>query len=104
MKYDNQTDGVLQDTEPEQDTAATLGGMAKREIECPLRIKVSFTGSRVKLLDPDNFAGSCKDLLDGLRHAGFIPDDAASAIIFETAQERVRKYKDEKTEIEIVYP
>ena len=104
MIYDDQTCSVVQNTEPEHNTPPALGGVAEGKGQSATRIRVKFTGFRVKLLDPDNFAGSCKDLLDGLRHAGLIPDDAASAITFQTQQERVRHYKEEKTEIEIVYP
>ena len=104
MSYDTQTCPELQDAEPEHYAPPALGGVAEREGKSAARIKVGFIGFRVKLLDPDNFAGSCKDLLDGLRHAGLIPDDTASAITFETTQERVRHYTQEKTEIEITYP
>ena len=65
------------------------------------RVRVRFTGYRVRCLDPDNFAGSCKDLLDGLRHAGLIPGDEHWRIIFETAQEKVATYSQEITLIEI---
>ncbi len=65
------------------------------------RTRISFVGYRVRLLDPDNFAGSVKDLLDGLRHAGIISDDTPDKIVLETAQEKVGRYCDERTVITI---
>ena len=72
-----------------------------RETKGFQRVRVRFTGYRVKLLDPDNFAASCKDLLDGLRHARLIPGDEPWTITFETAQEQVQHYSQERTIIEI---
>ena len=70
----------------------------KESVPRPL---VRFTGYRVRPLDPDNFAGSVKDLLDGLRYAGLIPGDEPWRIRLETLQERVRHFSQEKTVIEI---
>lgn len=63
--------------------------------------RVCFTGFRVRPLDPDNFAGSIKDLLDGLRHAHVIEGDEPWRITLETKQVRVRSFKEEKTVIEV---
>ena len=104
MSYGDQHCGQLQNAEFKFDAPPALGSVAEGKAKSAARIAVSFVGYRVHLLDPDNFAGSCKDLLDGLRHAGLIPDDTAGAITFQTEQERVRKYKEEKTGIKIVYP
>jgi len=68
------------------------------------RVIVRFIGFRVRPLDPDNFAGGCKDLLDGLRHSGLIPGDEPWKIDFQTRQEKVKTYAEEKTVIEIQYP
>jgi len=68
------------------------------------RTVVRFIGYRVRPLDPDNFAGGCKDLLDGLRHAGIIQGDEPWRIIFETTQEKVKTYAEERTVIEIETP
>jgi hypothetical protein len=68
------------------------------------RTRVRFTGYRVRPLDPDNFAGSVKDLLDGLRHAHLIEGDEPWRIDFETAQKKVKSFKEEKTMIEIETP
>jgi hypothetical protein len=40
-------------------------------------------------------------LLDGCRHAGLIPGDEPWRIIYETAQEKVKSYAQERTLIEI---
>ena len=68
------------------------------------RVVVRFTGYRVKPLDPDNFAGSVKDLLDGLRHASLIKGDEWWRIKLETDQVKVAHFTDECTHIEIEYP
>jgi hypothetical protein len=68
------------------------------------RTRVRFTGFRVRPLDPDNFAGSVKDLLDGVKHAGLIPGDEPWRIILETDQVQVATFKEERTEIEIITP
>jgi hypothetical protein len=68
------------------------------------RTIVRFVGYRVRPLDPDNFAGSCKDLLDGLRHAGLISGDETWRIEFHTEQVRVGSFAEEKTVIELTTP
>jgi hypothetical protein len=68
------------------------------------RVVVCFKGYRVRPLDPDNFAGGCKGLLDGLRHAYLVSGDEPWRIIFQTEQERVQTFGEERTEIEIIYP
>jgi hypothetical protein len=65
------------------------------------RIVVRFTGYRVHPLDPDNFAGGVKDLLDGLRHAAIIPGDEPWRIELQTFQEKVGHYCEERIVIEI---
>jgi hypothetical protein len=68
------------------------------------RVVVCFKGYRVRPLDPDNFAGGCKGLLDGLRHAHLVGGDEPWRIIFQTEQERVQTFSEERTEITIDYP
>ena len=95
---------AISNSKPERDQTPALGGAVPGKAGCVQRIVVRFTGFRVKPLDPDNFAGSTKDLLDGLRHAGLIPGDTPWEIRLETEQGRVSHYSDERTEIEITYP
>lgn len=81
-----------------------LAAGIQREAEGFQRTVVRFTGFYVRPLDPDNFAGSIKDLLDGLRHAGLIPGDEWWQIRLETDQVKVATKKEERTEIVIVTP
>lgn len=86
---------------PERDQAPALGGPTQGTgpgLRCAI---VSFTGYRVRPLDPDNFAGSVKDLLDGLRHAGLIPGDENWRIALVTQQVKVAHFSQEQTLIEI---
>lgn len=83
---------------------AALDRASKGEVRRIPRTVVRITGFRVNPLDPDNFAGSCKDLIDGLRHAGLLHGDEWDKIKFEPDQEQVAHYCEEKTEIEIIYP
>jgi hypothetical protein len=93
----------LSRAEPEPNQATTLGAAVQRETQSLPRVTVRFVGYRVRPLDPDNFAGGCKDLLDGLRHAGLISGDEPWRINFETRQEEVAHRCEEKTVIEIGY-
>ncbi len=94
-------DRSLPDPKPQRHQAAALGKAIRGEEAGTPRATVRFTGYRVRPLDPDNFAGSVKDLLDGLRHAALIPGDEPWRIRLETEQVRVRTFAQEKTVIEI---
>jgi len=94
----------ISNPKPECNQAPILGSAISGEEQGVDRIIVRFVGKRVRPLDPDNFAGSCKDLLDGLRHAGLIPGDEPWRIKLETEQVKVRTSSEEKTVIEIEYP
>ncbi len=104
MNEHSQTHSPLPDAKPERDKAAALGAAIQGEAKGIQRVVVRFTGYRVRPLDPDNFAGSIKDLLDGLRHSGILHGDEPWRIKLETEQEKVKSYDQERTEIEIVYP
>lgn len=90
--------------EPQRDKAPALDGAARGGQEGQDRARVRFTGFRVRPLDPDNFAGSCKGLIDGLRYAGLIRGDEPWNIILETEQVRVSEFCQEKTVIELELP
>lgn len=90
------------DAEPKRNKAPALDRTDARKEESVQRPTVRFTGYRVRPLDPDNFAGSVKDLLDGLRHSSLVKGDEWWRIRLETAQVKVRSYKEEKTVIEII--
>jgi len=100
-KHETKNHRQLPNPEPKRHQTAALGGANEGEEESLSRIIVRFTGCRVRPLDPDNFAGSVKDLLDGLRHAGLIPGDEPWRIKLETEQVKVRQFAEEKTIIEI---
>lgn len=101
---DNKTDAQLQSPKSERDQTPALVSAISGEDKISGRIITRFVGYRVRPLDPDNFAGGCKDLLDGLRHAGLIHGDEPWRIRFETEQIKVAHRKDEKTEIVLIYP
>ncbi len=101
---DHRTDSLPSRPKPERNQAPALGQAKKREVCGMVRPVVQFIGYRVRPLDPDNFAGGCKDLLDGLRHSGLIPGDENWRIQFATDQEKVSSRKEEKTVIRITYP
>jgi hypothetical protein len=92
------------DPQPQQDQAPALVRPVPRKEKGAERTTVRFIGYRVQPIDPDNFAGSVKDLLDGLRHAGIISGDESWRIRLETEQEKVGRYADERTVIEVIYP
>ena len=102
--YDHRTPRKVSHAKSQPDEAPTLEPAVSREAKGVSRATVRFTGYRVKPLDPDNFAGSCKDLLDGLRHANLISGDEAWRIRFETEQVKVAHFVDEKTVVEVIYP
>ena len=89
------------DPKPQQDKAPALDRAVQRKAKSIRRSVVRFTGYRVQPLDPDNFAGSCKDLLDGLRHAGLILGDEWWRITLETQQVKVSHFCEEMTVIEL---
>lgn len=91
------------DAEPQRDPAKPLADVAEGEGEIVGRVRVKFTLCRVQPLDPESAAGSTKDLTDGLRHAGLLQDDNPYEITLETAQAKVAKYSQERTEIVITY-
>lgn len=97
-------DGRIQNTFPQCNEASTLGCSDERKEDSANRITVRFILCKRKPFDPDNAAGSTKDLLDGLRYAGILHGDEAWRIKFEVIQEKVKDPADEKTYIEIIYP
>jgi len=102
--YEANPDSPVPNTQPERNPTPALAQPRNRKAKSVARTRVRFTGFRVRPLDPDNFAGSVKDLLDGLRHAHLIEGDEPWRIDFETAQKKVKSFKEEKTVIEIETP
>jgi hypothetical protein len=89
----------VSDPKSKPDKAPALGKAIQGKAESVRRVTVRFVGYRVRPLDPDNFAGSVKDLLDGLRHAALIDGDEPWRLKLETEQVKVSSYAQEKTEI-----
>lgn len=100
--HENNPHSPLPNAEPQRDQTPALGAAGQREAQGMERTIVSFTGYRVRPLDPDNFAASVKDLLDGCRHSGAIYGDEPWRIKLITDQVKVAHFTDEKTVIEII--
>ncbi len=91
----------IPDPESQRDEAPALDSSDAGEASGLRRTRICFTLFRARPLDPDNAAASCKDLLDGCRHAGLLQGDEWWRIEFTTRQKKVRSYSEEKTLIEI---
>lgn len=102
--HENPSRPQIQSTKSERHEAAALDVTNEGETACVQRTVVRFVGYRCRPLDPDNFAGGCKDALDGLRHAGLIPGDEPWRIDFQTSQIRVSSRAEERTEITLEIP
>ncbi len=95
----NCANAVLSSAKPERTQANALDGSVSGKAESFQRPTVRFILYRIRLLDRDNYAGSAKDLCDGLRHAALIPGDSEAEISLEVQQVKVSKRSDEKTVI-----
>ncbi len=102
--YDYSSGGAVRDPKPQQNQAPALGSPVPGKKEGVGRTRLRFVGCRIRLLDPDNFAGSTKDLIDGLVKSGLVRDDSVEHIILETEQVKVAHKKEQRTEIVITYP
>lgn len=105
---DAQVLGSVRHPKPKPDPKTALEGVAARKEEGlrdrSRRVKIRITGHRCSPLDPDNFAGSTKDIIDALRSARLIPGDEFWQIVLETDQVKVATKKEEGTEVIITYP
>jgi hypothetical protein len=90
--------------QPEQKPRAPLVGDLSRKEKSPRRITVRYRLCRVRPLDFENAPSGTKPITDALRRCGLIPGDSPEEITYQLEQEKVRKYSEERTEIEIVYP
>ena len=88
--------------EPEQDKTTALDSTISREAKSVQRPTVRIIFRRQRTLDKDNYSGSGKDILDGLRHAGLIPGDSEAEIDLQVEQEKVGHLSDQRTVIEII--
>jgi hypothetical protein len=92
---------------PELESNASVGSMGKTKGEegdtgrnSP-KYRVRIRSHRVRQLDLDNLYGGVKYFVDALRYAEIIPDDDPESISLEVSQEKVKGYKNEKTEVEV---
>lgn len=72
---------------------------AQGETQGAPRVAVRIQSYRTRYLDVDNLTGGTKFLLDGLRYAGAIPGDRPQDIELTVEQFKVKRIKDERTEI-----
>jgi len=77
-------------------------GKGKREKEGASRVIVCVTAFRCRLTDPDNLCP--KYVIDALRYAGAIHDDREQDIQLRLSQKKVGTTKEERTEIELIWP
>jgi hypothetical protein len=89
------------DAKPEPNQVVALDRASPRKEIGVGRPRVRFIGYRARPLDADNFAGSCKDLLDGLVAAGLLESDAPGKVEVFWDQVKVARLSEEKTVIEI---
>lgn len=101
---ENHSRPAVPHSKPKRHKASALGAAIQGEAPSVPRTVVRFIGYRVRPLDPDNFAGGCKDAIDGLRHAGLISGDEPWRMKLETEQVKVSHVADECTVIEIETP
>ena len=98
--YEDRSKRKVSRPEPEQIVRHEPLGSEPGKEKSSSRIAIRITGFRSRPLDPDNFAGGCKHIIDGLRYAGLIPGDRQDQI--SLAFEQVKTTKDrERTQIEI---
>lgn len=101
-EYGPAPDRLPSSPEPQQAIRHEPVGPPPREESHPARYVVRITSYRCgTLLDPDNLAGGVKYFVDSLRYAGLIPDDRPQDIELQTAQVKVSKRNEERTEITV---
>lgn len=101
---ETQTHSQLPNPKPKRIKAPTLDKVATGEEKSLGRITLRYRLYRFRLLDYENFAGSTKDLTDGLCRCGLLPGDDPSRVTIITEQEKVDHHSRERTEIEIEWP
>lgn len=100
--HDYQTGSELQDPQPEPSVQHKLLGESQGTAQGAARIVVRITSFRRRLLDPDNLCP--KALVDSLRYAGILSNDRPQDIELAVAQQKVAHRREERTEIELVFP
>jgi hypothetical protein len=94
----------LRAAQPQRESATTLVKAIPRAQKVRDRITLCYCFCRVRPLDLDNAYGATKNCTDALCRCGLLPGDDPTKITLQVVQKRVKKYSQEQTEIEIVYP
>lgn len=90
--------------EPERTQANALDSAISGETKSIQRPTVRIVFCRQRALDKDNYSGSGKDILDGLRHAGLVSGDSEAEIELVVEQVKVEHRIEQGTIVEITYP
>ena len=91
--------GSLSSPKPEPSIRNEPLAKAPRTNEHSPRYALRIISHRVRLIDPDNLCA--KAFVDGLRHAGLIPDDSAAILDYRVEQQKAKTKKEQFTEIEL---
>jgi len=84
-----------------QEAVRARGALGIPSVRLHERRRVSVISSRTRPLDPDNFTGGLKPLLDGLVNAELLYDDAGAFLELEARQLKVKHRADEGTAVKI---
>jgi hypothetical protein len=101
---EDHTDPKLPSAKPERDAGKTLERPSQAQNDGSPRVTLRIIGFRCRPLDTDNFCGGAKHLIDSIREAGLIHDDAPEHITLITEQIKVAHRGEERTQIVIEYP
>lgn len=101
---ETKTRAKLPDPKPKHYEATALGPAVPGKEKSVGRITLRYRLCRFRLLDYENFAGSTKDITDGLCRCGLLPGDDPSKVIIITEQQKVDHHSRECTEVEIEWP
>ena len=101
--HDDNPDPELQSSQPERDEGKTLERPSQTQNESSPRATLRIIGFRCRPLDPDNFCGGAKHLIDCIREAGLIDNDSPEHITLITEQVKVAHRGEERTQIVLEY-
>jgi hypothetical protein len=92
-------DGLLPSSVPQRPLRDAALAESEGEKGYSGRVSVRITSFRRRPMDPDNL--TVKWYIDCLRYAGILRDDRAADIDLVTAQKKVGRKEEERTEIEV---
>lgn len=91
----------LQDAKPERIRFQSLAEVSGSQGSGGPSFVVRIERRSRRLLDPDNFTGGCKPLIDQLRAADIIPEDDPETIQVHFIQTKVSSAKEEGTQVTV---